>query len=61
MGRLPLAGTSNGPKAYWLYGSTPTKTFNALGALGSLAFAYNIVIIPEVQVRPTVQMHVPIK
>ena len=38
---------------YYLYGSKATKIFDALGALGSIAFAYNIVIIPEVQVRST--------
>lgn len=52
-----IAGINNGPKAYWLYGNTPTKAFNALGALGSLAFAYNIVIIPEVQVRSGGAVH----
>ena len=41
---------------YYLYGSKATKIFDALGALGSLAFAYNIVIIPEVQVRPSLEI-----
>ena len=32
-------------------GQRQPRIFDALGALGSIAFAYNIVIIPEVQVR----------
>lgn len=42
-------GRHNGPKDYSVLGSRPTKAFDALGSLGTMAFAYNTVILPEIQ------------
>ncbi len=40
-----------GPKDYSVAGTSADKAFNALGSLGTMAFAYNTVILPEIQVR----------
>lgn len=37
------------PVEYFLYGNQTEKVFNALGVLGTVAFAYNNVILPEIQ------------
>ena len=39
-----------GPKDYSIAGTNADKAFNALGSLGTMAFAYNTVILPEIQV-----------
>ncbi len=39
-----------GPKDYGIAGTSADKAFNALGSLGTMAFAYNTVILPEIQV-----------
>ena len=39
-----------GPKDYGISGTSADKAFNALGSLGTMAFAYNTVILPEIQV-----------
>ena len=39
-----------GPKDYSVAGTSADKAFNALGSLGTMAFAYNTVILPEIQV-----------
>lgn len=41
------------PKDYSIFGTRPTKAFDALGSLGTMAFAYNTVILPEIQVLAT--------
>ncbi|DBA99266.1 TPA: Proline transporter [Trebouxia sp. C0006] len=38
-----------GPKDYSIAGTNADKAFNALGSLGTMAFAYNTVILPEIQ------------
>ena len=38
------------PKDYSIVGTSADKAFNALGSLGTMAFAYNTVILPEIQV-----------
>lgn len=35
--------------SYSVEGSKPTKAFDAMGALGTMAFAFNTVILPEIQ------------
>ena len=42
-----------GPKDYGISGTSADKAFNALGSLGTMAFAYNTVILPEIQVSTT--------
>ena len=48
------AGRHSGPKDYSVEGSSATKAFDAMGALGTMAFAFNTVILPEIQVSQTV-------
>ncbi|KAK9807574.1 hypothetical protein WJX72_003132 [[Myrmecia] bisecta] len=42
------------PRDYGIHESRPTGAFDAMGALGSIAFAFNTVILPELQatIRP---------
>jgi len=40
---------ANGPRDYSLKGSDTNKAFNALGALSTIAFAFNTGILPEMQ------------
>ena len=54
---LMIAGANNPPGSI-LYDTglgedTPTKVFNIMGALSTIAFAYSTVIIPEIQVKTT--------
>ena len=51
------AGRNNKPHDYNLLGSHPTKAFDAMGAFGSMAFAYNTVILPEIQVGTHTDLH----
>ena len=48
--RVVCTGRHATDQDYSVVGSRPTKAFNALGSLGTMAFAYNTVILPEIQV-----------
>ncbi len=45
-------GLKAGPRDYSLKGTKADRTFNAIGALATIAFAYNTGILPEMQVVP---------
>ena len=47
---LCCVGRTSDPRDYSLFGSRPTKAFDAMGAFASMAFAFNTVILPEIQV-----------
>ena len=46
-----VAGLKAPPRDYSLLGNTTDKAFNAIGALATIAFAFNTGILPEMQVR----------
>jgi hypothetical protein len=43
-------GLKNPPRDYSLKGTKADRTFHAIGALATIAFAYNTGILPEMQV-----------
>lgn len=49
-------GMNSPPRDFGIHDTSATGTFNAMGAIGSIAFAFNTVILPELQatVRPPV-------
>ena len=46
-----VAGLKAPPRDYSLLGDNTGKAFNAIGALATIAFAFNTGILPEMQVR----------
>lgn len=44
------AGIHSPPRDFGIHESKPTGIFDAMGAIGSIAFAFNTVILPELQV-----------
>lgn len=46
-----VAGLKAPPRDYSLLGNSTDKAFNAIGALATIAFAFNTGILPEMQVR----------
>ena len=51
MSPLAHAGMNSPPRDYGVHETKPTGTFDAMGAIGSIAFAFNTVILPELQVK----------
>lgn len=47
------AGRNSPPRDFGVHETKPTGIFDAMGAIGSIAFAFNTVILPELQVRCT--------
>lgn len=54
-----VAGLKAPPRDYSLLGNNTDKAFNAMGALATIAFAFNTGILPEMQVR--MHMHVGLR
>ena len=46
-----VAGLKAPPRDYSMLGDNTEKAFNAIGALATIAFAFNTGILPEMQVR----------
>lgn len=47
------AGRNSPPRDFGVHESKPTGIFDAMGAIGSIAFAFNTVVLPELQVPPS--------
>jgi hypothetical protein len=50
MWECTYTGLRSAPRDYSLKGTKADRTFNAIGALATIAFAYNTGILPEMQV-----------
>ena len=50
MQRGVFTGRNTPPRDFGIHETSATGTFDAMGAIGSIAFAFNTVILPELQV-----------